>query len=114
MITFFKQYDVNKNDLITPDREDPFRKMYYCLYNELIHFLSLSQVKSAVSGFIMAPRVQVQSSLKQWFWTAPQVRVWSGPRSRWTVRASVNTASLSRPMTVGRDLMGSTARNPTS
>lgn len=66
------------------------------------------------SGFIMAPRVQAQSSLKRWFWIAPPVRVWSGPRSRWTARASGSTASPSRPTTVERDLMESTARNPTS
>lgn len=62
----------------------------------------------------MAPQVPVQSSLRRWFWTAPLARVWSGPRSRWTVRASGSTASPSRPTTAERDLMESTARNPTS
>lgn len=71
-------------------------------------------MKSVASGSITAPRVQVRSSLKPWSWTGPQARVWSVPRSRWTVRASGSTASPSRPMTAGRDLMEWTARNPTS
>lgn len=74
----------------------------------------LSQVRSVDSGSIAAPWVQVQPSLKLWFWTAPPGRVWSGLRSRWTARASVSTASPSRRTTAARDRMAWTARNPTS
>ena len=60
------------------------------------------------------PAGPAQPSLRLWFWTAPQERVWFGPKSLWTVRASGNTASLSKPTTVERVQMGPTPRSLTS
>lgn len=88
------------------------KKSFVLLRSDLMSLLS--QVKSVASGFITAPPVQGRSNLKRWCWTAPLERVWSGPRSRWTAKASGNTALPSRPTTVERAPMESTARNPTS